>query len=52
MKQLGKQFKGKSANEIVDGLLGGKKSGAEGTGETGTTDKEKAKQLLEGLFKR
>lgn len=56
VKQLGQQFKGKSADDIVKGLLGGDKSGTasgtSGTPATEPSDKDKAKQLLEGLFKR
>ena len=45
VKQIGKQFKGKSAKEIADELLG-KKSGAGATGST-----QKAKDLLKNLLK-
>ena len=45
VKQIGKQFKGKSAKEIADELLG--KKG--GTGATGST--AKAKDLLKNLLK-
>ncbi len=45
VKQIGKQFKGKSAKEIADELLG-KKSGEGATGSTA-----KAKELLKNLLK-
>ncbi|MEQ1653534.1 MAG: AsmA family protein [Hyphomicrobium sp.] len=45
VKEIGKQFKGKSANEIVDGLLG-KKSGDGATGSTSG-----AKDLLNKFLK-
>lgn len=48
VKQIGKQFKGKSGKEIVDGLLG-KKSGDTTTGSTDT--KAKAKDLLNKFIK-
>lgn len=34
VKKLGQQFKGKNANEIIDGLLGGGNSGQENSGNT------------------
>lgn len=55
VKDLGKQFKGKSAQEIVDGLLGSKANDGDAAAPadgTKPSDKEKAKKLLEGLFKR
>ncbi len=45
VKQIGKQFKGKSAKEIADELLGKKSAG----GATGST--AKAKELLKNLLK-
>ncbi len=48
VKQIGKQFKGKSAKEIADELLG-KKSAGGATGSTGTA--AKAKDLLKNLLK-
>ncbi len=45
VKQIGKQFKGKSAKEIADELLGKKSAG----GATGST--QKAKDLLKNLLK-
>ncbi|MGQ0672578.1 MAG: AsmA family protein [Hyphomicrobium sp.] len=51
VKELGRQLKGKSADDIVKGLLG-KDSGATGSTDSGSSDKEKGKKLLEQLFKR
>ena len=48
IKELGKQFKGKNAGEIVDGLLG-KKAGDGTTGTTGGA--AKAKDLLNKFLK-
>ncbi len=45
VKEIGKQFKGKNANEIVDGLLG--KKGADGTTSGGSS----AKSLLNKFLK-
>ena len=48
IKQIGKQFKGKNANEIVDGLLG--KKNADGT-TSSTVNSAKAKDLLNKFLK-
>ena len=50
LKELGKQFKGKSADEIVKGLLG-KKSDSNAAPSAGTATKDEGKQLLDQLFK-
>ena len=45
VKRIGEQFKGKDANEIIDGLIGGSKnSGSDGTSDG--IDSDKAKDLL------
>ena len=46
VKEIGKQFKGKNANEIVDGLLG--KKGADGTA---TGSHQAPKSLLNKFLK-
>lgn len=48
VKEIGKQFKGKNASEIVDDLFGKKNGDAGGNSET----KAKAKELLNKLFKQ
>ena len=48
IKQIGKQFKGKNANEIVDGLLG--KKNPDGT-TSATPNSTKAKELLNKFLK-
>jgi AsmA protein len=50
IKEIGKQFKGKSADEIVKDLLG-KNSDPNAAPSTGTTTKDQGKQLLDQLFK-
>ena len=51
VKQIGKQFKGKSANEIVKGLLG-ESGGAEATPNDAAGSPPKSKKLLDQLFKQ
>lgn len=52
VKQLGEQLKGKNAGDALKSLFGGEKSGGTATTEPGASNTDKAKQLLEGLFKQ
>jgi AsmA protein len=52
VKQLGEQFKGKNTGEALKSLFGGEKSGGAANSEPGASKTDKAKQLLEGLFKQ